>query len=213
MSPRTPGQFEAIREEKKTLIMDTALEHFAREGFHNTTINHIAKHAGISKGLLYNYFSSKEELLSTIIRRSVAEIYDSFDIDRDGFLSEEEFEFFIIRISQILKEKKAIWRLFFQMLMQHEVRERFLRSFARTEPLGNQTADLGKEYFVSIFMKTMTDYFLRKKEKKGPGYDPIMDLNMFILTLEGFTLTYIYMDKIEEDYINSTVKQIIEHYK
>ena len=44
MSPRTPLQFEEIREEKRNLIMDTALEHFAREGFHATTINHIAKH-------------------------------------------------------------------------------------------------------------------------------------------------------------------------
>ena len=71
MSPRTPKQFEEIREEKKTLIMDVALEHFANEGYHNTTINHIAKHAGISKGLMYNYFESKEELLAEIINRSM----------------------------------------------------------------------------------------------------------------------------------------------
>ncbi len=30
MSPRTPKQFQDIREEKKTLIMDVALEHFAQ---------------------------------------------------------------------------------------------------------------------------------------------------------------------------------------
>ena len=60
MSPRTPQQFEEIREEKMTLIMDIALEHFANEGYHTTTINHIARHAGISKGLMYNYFESKE---------------------------------------------------------------------------------------------------------------------------------------------------------
>ena len=70
MSPRTPKQFMEIREEKKTLIMDVALEHFANEGYFTTTINHIARHAGISKGLMYNYFESKEELLTEIINRS-----------------------------------------------------------------------------------------------------------------------------------------------
>ena len=43
--------------------MDVALQHFANKGFHATTIYHIAEHAGISKGLMYNYFNSKEELL------------------------------------------------------------------------------------------------------------------------------------------------------
>jgi leucyl aminopeptidase len=90
MSPRTPKQFKEIREEKRNLIMDTALEHFASEGYYATTINHIAKHAGISKGLMYNYFESKEALLKAIIQRSVMEVYSYFDIDRDGYLSEEE---------------------------------------------------------------------------------------------------------------------------
>ena len=36
MAPRTPQQFEDIREEKKTLIMNVALEYFAKEGYHNT---------------------------------------------------------------------------------------------------------------------------------------------------------------------------------
>ena len=54
--------------------MDVALEHFANEGYHATTINHIAKHAGISKGLMYNYFESKEALLKAIIHKSVTEV-------------------------------------------------------------------------------------------------------------------------------------------
>ena len=84
MSPRTPKQFEQMREEKKTLIMDVALEHFAKEGYHNTTITHIAKHAGISKGLMYNYFESKEELLTEIINRSMEGVAKYIDPDKDG---------------------------------------------------------------------------------------------------------------------------------
>ena len=75
MSPRTSQQFQEMREEKMTLIMDVALEHFANEGYFRTTISHIARHAGISKGLMYNYFESKEALLRAIVHKSVNEVY------------------------------------------------------------------------------------------------------------------------------------------
>ena len=78
MSPRTPTQFQEIREEKNALIMALALEHFANEGYYKTTINHIARHAGISKGLMYNYFQVRRSCLSRYIDRSVSEIFTLF---------------------------------------------------------------------------------------------------------------------------------------
>ncbi len=213
MSPRTPQQFEEIREEKKNLIMDSALEHFAREGYHATTITHIAQHAGISKGLMYNYFSGKEDLLAAIIQRSVSEVYNYFDIDRDGKLSDDEFEFFVKKIAQILREKQTFWRLFFQLLMQAEVREQLLNYFIGASSLMKSVNDFKEEFFVSRIMKIITEYFLRKKESKGSGYDPFLDLNMFILTIKGFAVTFIYMDDDDEDYFNKTVNHIIELYK
>lgn len=213
MCPRSKEQFEEIREEKKTLIMNVALEHFAREGYYNTTISHIAKHAGISKGLMYNYFRGKEELLSEIIRRSVNEVYGFFDLNRDGFLTEEEFVFFIRRISVMLKEKKSIWLLFFQLLMQDEVREQFLKSFVGTGSLFGSAKESKDGFFVSDIMKTITGYFLRKTQNKPEGYDPYLDLNMFILTLKGFALTYIYTNTVEDEYFDKTVESIISTYK
>ena len=213
MSPRTPKQFESIREEKMTLIMDTALQHFAAEGFHSTTISHIARHAGISKGLMYNYFSSKEELLGALINRSVYEIYNSFDINRDGFLTEDEFEYFIRQTAKILIEKKNIWRLFFQLLMQNDVREQFIRSFLGRETLPGRTDPEQNEFFVAKIMKTISDYFIRKKERRGTDYDPFTDMNMFVLTLKGFALTFVYIEETDKLFLEETVNKIIETYK
>ena len=67
MSPRSAKQFKEIRKEKKDHIMEVALELFAENGFHATSISQIAKKAGISKGLTYNYFESKKELLDELI--------------------------------------------------------------------------------------------------------------------------------------------------
>ncbi|PLX21155.1 MAG: hypothetical protein C0599_08290 [Salinivirgaceae bacterium] len=51
---------------KKEKIVDAAITLFGENGFHNTSISQIAKNAGVSKGLMYNYFESKEELLKYI---------------------------------------------------------------------------------------------------------------------------------------------------
>ena len=51
----------------KDKITDTALDLFANQGYHKTSINQIAKSVGVSKSLIYNYFESKDHLLAHII--------------------------------------------------------------------------------------------------------------------------------------------------
>ena len=67
MSPRTPIQNEEIRVESKHKIMNAAFTLIAKNGYEATSIAMIAKSAGVSKGLLYNYFDSKEDLVKAIV--------------------------------------------------------------------------------------------------------------------------------------------------
>jgi AcrR family transcriptional regulator len=73
MSPRTPLQNEQIRAESKQKIMDAAFTLIAQNGYESTSIASIAQTAGVSKGLLYNYFTSKEELVKALVLGAVAE--------------------------------------------------------------------------------------------------------------------------------------------
>jgi AcrR family transcriptional regulator len=213
MSPRTSKQYEEIREEKIALIMDTALEHFANEGYFSTTINHIARHAGISKGLMYNYFESKEALLKAIMNKSIAEVLNFFDIDRDGYLSGEEFEFFIRKINVMLKEKRSFWRLLFQLMMQNDVREQFLKSFSGINPREQSGTLPGLDLPASRSMNMIADYFIRRKELKDESYDPEIELRMFLITIKGFAMTSIYADDVEDDNNEKAINRIIELYK
>ncbi|MGQ9619975.1 MAG: TetR/AcrR family transcriptional regulator [Bacteroidales bacterium] len=213
MSPRTLKQYEEIREEKKNLIMKTALEHFARNGYYVTTIQHIAKHAGISKGLLYNYFPGKEALLKEIIEKSVREIYKYFDINHDGFLTGEEFEYFIRKIYRTLKEKKIFWRLFFQILMQKEVREQYVNLVKAADQFTEIKGDSisGLENYI---LRVLTDYFKRKKGKMGNGYNPETDLTMFMFILKGFSVSFIFNDdESAMPFFEKAVDRIIDQYK
>jgi AcrR family transcriptional regulator len=71
MSPRSVKQNEQLREQSRDKILASALELFGTKGFHSTSIEEIARHAGVSKGLMYNYFGSKLELLYGIFNREM----------------------------------------------------------------------------------------------------------------------------------------------
>jgi AcrR family transcriptional regulator len=60
---RTPTVVEDRREQ----IIEAALRVFARKGFNGSTNKDIAKEAGITPGLIYHYFASKEDLLKAAI--------------------------------------------------------------------------------------------------------------------------------------------------
>lgn len=66
---RTSEENERIRQLAKENIRTTAMELFMKQGYYATSISDVAKQAGISKGLLYNYIKGKEELLATMVSR------------------------------------------------------------------------------------------------------------------------------------------------
>jgi len=72
MSPRTAEQNEEIRQQTRQQIVDAAFELFANEGFSKSSIAAVAKKAGVSKGLIYHYFDSKQAILEAIFDQLVA---------------------------------------------------------------------------------------------------------------------------------------------
>lgn len=54
---------KTIRDTRREEIITTARDLFSRKGFHGTSIPDIARAAGISTGLIYYTFSSKEDIL------------------------------------------------------------------------------------------------------------------------------------------------------
>jgi TetR/AcrR family transcriptional regulator, fatty acid metabolism regulator protein len=52
--------------DKRRMILDAAMRVFARQGFHTCRVSDIADEAGVAYGLVYHYFSSKDEILDTL---------------------------------------------------------------------------------------------------------------------------------------------------
>ncbi len=67
MSPRSSKQFQELRDASRQKILEASLELFGTKGYKSTTISDIVKKAGISKGLIYHYFDSKEDILKQLV--------------------------------------------------------------------------------------------------------------------------------------------------
>lgn len=69
MSPRNPEKDRMARERRIEQILDVSLEVMAIKGYQSTSMQDIAREAGISIGNVYHYFASKDEILSEVLRR------------------------------------------------------------------------------------------------------------------------------------------------
>ena len=66
------------QEERRRQILAAAVRVFARSGYHGSRVGDIAEEAGVAHGLLYHYFSSKEEVLQTVFRENWGELIERF---------------------------------------------------------------------------------------------------------------------------------------
>jgi AcrR family transcriptional regulator len=64
-----PKVVQEYKEQAKSRIIDTARQIFSEKGYHETTMEDVGKALGVSKGALYLYFPSKEELFKAIVEK------------------------------------------------------------------------------------------------------------------------------------------------
>lgn len=64
---------------KRDLILSSALQLFSEEGFHATSTIKIAKHAGVSEGLIFRYFQNKIGLGKALIDHCNEYLIQTFD--------------------------------------------------------------------------------------------------------------------------------------
>ncbi len=149
MSPRTAEQNSLIREQRKQDILEAALQLFAHTGYSATKIEQIAKKAGTSKGLVYNYFQSKEDILLAIFNRMIDEAETIWQFDSTAtpkqqltkildatFLYLEEHGNLMKLITQLALQPKVVAELH-QMIEQNQAAKLLLM-----EPI---LADMGYE--------------------------------------------------------------------
>ncbi|GIP40567.1 TetR family transcriptional regulator [Paenibacillus sp. J31TS4] len=71
MAEKRNERNDKLREERREQILEAALEVFARKGFVGTKASDISKYSGLSHGLTYHYFESKDEIFTELVERAL----------------------------------------------------------------------------------------------------------------------------------------------
>jgi AcrR family transcriptional regulator len=124
------------QEEKRRVILDAAVRVFARDGFHTSRVGDIAEEAGVAHGLLYHYFSSKDEVLQTVFRENWADLLVRFEAVEASDEPADE------KLRGIVKILLRTWRNDPALVTV------MVREVGRSHHLATQVEDIGKGFAV-----------------------------------------------------------------
>jgi AcrR family transcriptional regulator len=125
--PRTPEENDRIRQASKEKIRAAAMELFIKQGYYATSISDIAKQAGISKGLLYNYYKGKEELLSEMVEARIKEVVEVMEEAFTLNTPREQLEHIINGAIDNIHQKPEVHRFYLHLQTQPESDEELIK--------------------------------------------------------------------------------------
>jgi len=188
--PRTEEQFKKMRDKTRAAIIDAALKLFANKGYHGTSIAEIAKEAGISKGLAYNYFNSKQDLVEAVIElleNFVAGLFSEAEKLSDPY---EKLALFVEVTLDNIKENKEFWSLYFGLSLQKDVLK-----------ISNKVLGGNIEEIFALLESLFKEIGIK---------DPESEARIFGAILDGIGVHYLYNS---ENYpMEKVKKQILENY-
>lgn len=192
MSPRSSKQFEEIREQSRDKILEAAFELFAKQGYHNTSIAQIAKKAGVAKGLIYNYFDKKEDLMTGVVMQGFSEA--------DTFLAQ------IMAEEPGKKRLKVMFELTFDFITENLEYQRLMGQLSMQLNDFPDLVEMVKGKY-QVLMPTLTQML------KDAGHpEPEKESRLLGAMLDGFAVQYIIfgdampLDEIKNDLIDRYCK-------
>ncbi len=132
-----------IQDERRRQILDAALRLFDEQGYSNTKISDISEMAGISKGLVYRYFRSKEEIFFALRDKLDDCIDECFSVPS----ALEAIRLFSLRLLSYpyYNEYVPPLRVYFSVLVRGEI-----RLDTEENPIRE---NFGREYFGALFQR------------------------------------------------------------
>ena len=191
MATKAKKRFKEMRKRSEEKILNTALELFATNGYKNTSISEIARKAEISKGLMYNYFESKQALLRAIVTKAITEGHDLIQHAMEDYASPIlELEHLVLDTFEHVKNNFQFWKLLTSLSHQQDIMTS-VQDLIEAEK--NWSIQKGVELFTKL---------------KAPN--PKQSAFLLGAAMDGIMLHYIHMG---DDYpIDAMAKSLIETF-
>ncbi len=160
--------FENLSEKKKQKVINACIEEFGEYGYDSGSMDGIIKRAGISKGGLYEYVSSKEELFIFIVDYTYSRLYE--------YLKKRVKDEMQILPDDLLDRLKHVSELAIDFYLDHP---QFVYLIARTSNLADDRISRGiqnifRNHFLELFGDTDTSRLKYPKKQ-------ILELAMWLL--------------------------------
>ncbi len=169
--------FDNAEPYRRKAVLETGIDEFSTYGFENANINVIAKKAGMSVGLMYKYFETKEDLFITCMEETLKVLDSSFD--------------------EILGSKAAPLEMLEQLirLVQRTSREneKFLKLYNEITKLSSSNAaDYYAKRIESVSAKVYQEVLVPAREAGLVRQDADLDLFAFFFDNILTTLQFSY---------------------
>lgn len=166
-----------MRTKARAAILKSALQVFQKKGFHAASMESIASRARVSKGLAYNYFASKEELLAATVDLWIDELavlWKGIDSDRDA---RRALRLLLGRFCSLLSREPDRYRLYLAVFLEADYAGVIQAAARRSSGRARQIAQI-RAASSSLF-------------KRLGASDPQLEVFFFRLLTTGLAAEYI----------------------
>src|SRR3954452_18420218 len=103
-------------EERRIAILDSALTVFSLRGYHASSIDDIAREAGVSKALIYEHFVSKQDLYAELLEQHAGELFSALAeaISEAGRDASARLPVGFEAFYGFVEEHRVAWRMLFR---------------------------------------------------------------------------------------------------
>lgn len=167
----------------KQKLLDAATDLFESRGYFSTTVEQITEQAGVSKGLVYNYYASKEELLVGLIESATTRMESVAESLTPSETIEDSLSKFVDNYLSFLQSERRFLKLQLSLMLMPELRD-VVREAQETR--------------AALLLSTITAWL------RDAGVDhPKGNARLFLAMLDGVALHYLC---IYEQYPLRTMK-------
>ncbi len=171
MTPRSKKIAERMREKTRNAILSASLELFAKHGYSATTTDEIASKARISKGLIYNHFETKQDILFAIFDEQLDRVLPRYLGGKDPRPAREKLLSLLGTWLDMVETEPLCARLSLQLNLDDA-----FRKFIRTRKV--------REYY-----KGFLSYMKRLFKELGSD-KPELDTFLLMFLMDGIVANY-----------------------
>ncbi|GAA0374985.1 TetR/AcrR family transcriptional regulator [Bacillus horti] len=184
-----------IHKKRTVEIVTSALKIFADNGIEKTTMSKIAEEIGISKGLMYHYFTSKDEILEASLNWAIEDSQHLIhEVNNLSGTSIEKIFFFTK--SSLSPQKQAAFRMIQRALQFDKLDENTKKSVAKFE-------SFYIESLLPIFIEGQTNDEIIERE-------PIKLVEFYLTVLSGLLMEEVHWATEDENWNIQLLIRMIE---